>query len=147
MKLFTKEYCESPAKAWGADPDRVIVWHAFSNFYLDTYFDEEDLQSIEDGLASSPFSIAELAHIAFHEVMPVCISNALFFWGGGEWLAFDNDWLIPKCLQLQKNRPFRTTGDPDNIPRYLKLVAPLYTESYFMVHRVARIRKRGEVGQ
>ncbi len=79
----------------GADPERAWVWELFSQVYLDTSHSDKELQDMAKSLAETRFSIAELAHIAFYEVNPVCIWN-VFYW---EWGGFSADWLFPRCLK------------------------------------------------
>ncbi len=84
--------------------ERRPVWSALSNLFLDT-----DVSALREAnarqLAASPYSIAELQRILVHEVYPVCRSN-LFGWPGGEWLAFDEEWLQTRILRRLRS-PFR----------------------------------------
>lgn len=139
--VYPNNWLEDAATKWKVDPDRLIAWHAFSKFYLDTWHDESYLQQVADELADTALSIEELSHIAFFEVMPVCISNILWaWWPGAEWTGFDDDWLIPKCVQCMKNRPFRSSGHRNAPSRYLRMMQPFWLDSYCMVQRVVAIR-------
>lgn len=95
---------ESEAKEFGADLERVQVWAALSEFYLDTSQDVDDLQRIAQILARSPFSLEEMRHIEVYEVSPVCFGNLQAV--AGEWAGFAPDWLIPRCLQKQQRNAF-----------------------------------------
>lgn len=99
---------EEAALKYGADLERVRVWNAFSEFFLDTELDSNDLDRIAEILADSPFSIEELKHIYDKEVSPVCSWNLLLI--AGEWAGFNEDWLIPKCKKQQMKHRF----DPNN---------------------------------
>src|SRR6202042_1223499 len=87
------------------DIERVQVWNAISEFYLDTSQDAKDIERIAQILARSPFSIDELRHIEFCEVEPTCYQN---LWSmAGEWAGFSPDWLIPRCLERQRKNPYK----------------------------------------
>jgi hypothetical protein len=92
---------EEQAEKYGADIERVQVWDALSEFYLDTELNETDLEFIAKRLADSPFSVEELRQIEVLEVAPVCRVN-LWQIPGGIWTGFAADWLIPRCLQRQR---------------------------------------------
>jgi hypothetical protein len=143
--MYPRNLIEQAAQSWKVDPDRLVAWHAFSEFYLDTSHDEVDLYQIAHALAETPFSIEELSHIAFYEVMPVCIGNFAFaWWPGAEWAGFDDDWLILRCSKRMEEAPFHSSGDPTQPSSRLRLLQPLWFDSCSMVYRVARLR-RGEV--
>ncbi len=97
---------EKEAEKYGADVERVQVWDALSEFYLDSYRTKEDVERIAQILARSPFSIDELRHIELFEVDSVCWIN-LQPLVGGEWGGFSPDWLIPKCLEQSRKNPYR----------------------------------------
>ena len=94
------------AEKLGADIERVQVWDAFSELFLDSYRTEEELQHLAEIIADSPFSNDELEHILRQEVAPVCAGN-LFCWPGGEWLMFPPDELIAGCLRRQVKHPYK----------------------------------------
>ncbi len=131
---------EEHAKEYGADPDRVDVWDAFSELFLDTSHTEEELDWIATNIARSPFSFRELGHILFNELGPVCVGNLIAF-PGGEWSGFDPDWLILKCLERQKANPFKETENLDRIPFFYHVLSPPFFEAYMMLYRVKRMRE------
>jgi hypothetical protein len=126
---------ETEAKKFGADLDRVQVWDALSEFYLDTSLDKEDLERIAQILARSPFSLEELRHIELSEVEPVCASNLSLL--PGEWAGFTPDWLIPKCLERQRKTPYQPDSRPPWFYRFLRATWP----SNVPRQRIAEIRK------
>lgn len=131
---------EAQAKKHGANLDRVQVWDAFSELFLDSYRNEAELQWLGEIIADSPFSFEELAHILLFEVTPVCGGN-LFEWPGGEWDLFSPDWLIEECLLRQNKRPFKSCGDPDKVTFLIHLLGFGSTcEAYLLLYRVRRIR-------
>ncbi len=132
-------YFEDQSEKFGADPERVQVWDTLSEFYLDTYHTEEELQCMGERLATTRFSIEEMRHIALFEVTPVCVSN-LFCMPGGEWAGFALDWLIPKCMVQHQKHPFNAHGS-NKPPIGIRLLAPLCKDCYSMIDRIDRIRK------
>ena len=55
--------------------DRLPVWEALSDFFLDTELDEKDYQRISEVLASSPYTILDIEDILRFEIYPVLIWN------------------------------------------------------------------------
>ncbi len=131
---------EENAEKLGADLDRVQVWEAFSELFLDSYRTDEELQWLAEIIASSPFCFQELGHIAFCEVGPPCWPNSIAFLGG-EGMSFGADWLIEKCLKQVKKKPFVLRGDLNKLRLEMHLLSPFFLEAYLMLDRVKRIRK------
>lgn len=79
--------------------ERMPVWDAFSEFFLDTELQEDDYRRIAGVLACSPYSESELWEILRYEVYPPCHLNLLCV--AGEWAMFGEDWLMervaPRC--------------------------------------------------
>jgi hypothetical protein len=69
--------------------ERLPVWEALSEFFLDTELQPEDHQRIARTLAATRFTESEIEEILICEVCPVCKWNA-FYW---EWIGFDPNWL------------------------------------------------------
>lgn len=131
------------AEAHGADPERAWVWENFSQVYLDTEHSDSELQDMAESLAATRFSISELAHIAFHEVNPVCIWN-VFYW---EWGGFSADWLFPRCLKNQQRHPYKESPTPDEIPFLQKALTSFWLEPSQLVDRVKLIRMSNQTVQ
>jgi hypothetical protein len=127
---------EKEAAQYGAALDRVQVWDAFSELFLDSYRTEPELQHLGEIIADSPFSHEELEHILRCEVAPVCAPN-LFCFPGGEWLMFPPDKLIPGCLKHQLANPYQPGARKPLLSFFGWL---LYPESYLLLKRVARTR-------
>jgi hypothetical protein len=127
------------AEKYGADLERVQVWDALSEMFLDSYRTVEELDQLAERIADTPFSFSELGHILFCEVGPVCFSNTLWF-VGGEGVMFGPDWLIPRCLSRQKKSVYSAHAKPDELPVWMHLVSPLYLEAYMLIYRVKRLR-------
>jgi hypothetical protein len=123
----------------GADLDRVRVWDAFSEMFLDSYRNDNELDRLAEIIANSPFSLAELGHILFKEVAPVCFPNLLML--AGEWAGFDHGWLIEKCLARQKKNPFSAKGNPDKLPGYVHFFSPVNRDAYLLLCRVKSLRE------
>ena len=83
--------------------DRLPVWEALSDFFLDTELDETDHQRISEVLASSPYSIQDIEDILRFEVYPVLIWNLRCV--AGEWAGFDRDWLKGQIEPRLGKRP------------------------------------------
>ena len=71
--------------------DRLPVWEALSEFFLDTELDDTDYQRIAEVLVLSTYSIQETEEILRFEVYPVLIWNLRSV--AGEWAGFNRDWL------------------------------------------------------
>ena len=83
--------------------ERLPVWEALSDFFLDTELDEADYRRIADVLASSPYSLSDTEEILRHEVYPVLIWNLRSV--AGEWAGFDRDWLRESIEPRLNKRP------------------------------------------
>jgi hypothetical protein len=82
---------------------RKPVWSAFSEFWLDTELEQDDLQRIASVAKASGYSITELRDIYLYEVAPVVHWNA---WPGaiGEWAGFDDEWLHAEACRRAEHR-------------------------------------------
>lgn len=128
---------EEQANQHGVDINRVQVWVAFSDLFLDTDHTEKELDALAETIADSPFTIEELGHIIVREVGPTCLPN-LWQFPGGEWGHFQPDWLIEKCLKRQKKHPFKSTGNPN---KELSIFATfVFMEASCLLSRTARLR-------
>ena len=91
--------------------NRLPVWEALSDLFLDTELQPTDLEHMGRILAESPYTFDEIETILYSEVYPVCIWNRRSV--AGEWAGFDRSWLqeailrhqeswikIPRCLQM-----------------------------------------------
>lgn len=83
--------------------ERMPVWEALSEFFLDTELQPEDLTWIAKILAGSRYSTHELEEILFYEVYPVCKWNMLSV--AGEWAFFPLDWIKEKMSARYDRRP------------------------------------------
>jgi len=83
--------------------ERLPVWEALSDFFLDTELDDRDYQRISEVLASSPYSMADTEDILRFEVYPVLIWNLRSI--AGEWAGFDRDWLRDQIAPRLNRRP------------------------------------------
>jgi hypothetical protein len=136
----SKVLSEAEASLYNAETSRVQVWDAFSELFLDTSWDEAELDRLAHIIAASPFSFEELGHILTAEVVPVCGSN-LFQWPGGEWSGFAPHWLIPKCREQQNRNPFRSRGHSDRVSMSVHLLALTpASEAYFLLYRSQSLR-------
>lgn len=76
---------------------RLPLWTALSELWLDTELVEADLERIASVLAESPFGIDELRAIHDREVAPAVGANSTI--ASGEWRGFDPAWLAERCAQ------------------------------------------------
>ena len=86
-----------------ATEDRLPVWEAFSEFFLDTELDESHYRRISQTLLSSPYSMEELEEILKFEVYPVLMWNLRSV--AGEWAGFDRNWLLEVLEPKLNKRP------------------------------------------
>src|ERR1700753_3988932 len=71
--------------------ERLPIWEALSDFFLDTELQPSDYERIAGVLASSKYSEAQIEEILIGEVCPACKWNA--FAPAGEWEGFGSAWL------------------------------------------------------
>lgn len=83
---------------------RKLVWTAFSEFWLDTELEDEDLHRIARIAAASGYAVAELRDIYLYEVAPVVGPNLLTV--AGEWVGFDEEWLHTEARKHAEHRSF-----------------------------------------
>jgi hypothetical protein len=76
-------------------PERVRVWSALSELFLDTDVSSE-IEGIAATLTDSPYSERELWEILSDEVAPVVLPN--LFDVAGVWMGFDEEWLTREIL-------------------------------------------------
>ncbi len=71
--------------------ERLPVWVALSEFWLDTRLGDTEFNWIAQQLKASPYSKKQLWRICIYEVAPAVSSN--LFRVAGEWSGFDPEWL------------------------------------------------------
>ena len=76
--------------------ERLPVWEALSDFFLDTELENSDYQRIARVLAASPYSIQDTEDILKYELYPVLIWNLRSV--TGERAEFDIDGTLFRCL-------------------------------------------------
>lgn len=84
--------------------ERMPVWEALSELFLDDELSHEDCQRMASVLARSRYSVEALQEILRYEVYPACALNLSYV--AGTWGAWGEDWIreniAPRCNQ----RPF-----------------------------------------
>ncbi len=80
--------------------NRLPVWVALSELYLDTELSANDFEHLAETLAASPYSAQELRYILLAEVHPVCVRNRLQI--AGVWSGFDPGWLREHILRRRR---------------------------------------------
>ena len=96
---------------------RLPIWEAISEFYLDTELDNSDYDAIYNTLKESGQSLDSLKEIDLFEVFPTLCWN--LFATAGAWSGFDTQWLAKKCSKnyiRKKIVPFRI------VARFLNLL-------------------------
>ena len=89
--------------------ERMPVWEALSEFFLDTELDEADHERIATVLARSEHSIEALEEILNFEVYPACKWNVISL--AGEWDGFGAEWIMEHVAPRKDRRP-RFRGRP-----------------------------------
>lgn len=82
---------------------RLPVWVALSDFFLDTELQEDDYERIAATLAASPYPEQELKDILCFEVYPVCKWNLRIV--AGEWAGFGEEWVRERIAPRYGKRP------------------------------------------
>jgi hypothetical protein len=83
--------------------ERLPVWVALSEFFLDTELQPDDHERIARTLAASPYTESEIEGILIGEVCPILKWNMLPV--AGEWACFDPEMLKKKIGPLLGKRP------------------------------------------
>jgi hypothetical protein len=81
---------------------RLPVWHALSELFLDTEQREQDYRYIADALRSSGYGIGELRTILEEEVAPAFITNLLSV--AGEWAGWSREDVRDIMLRSLRSR-------------------------------------------
>lgn len=71
---------------------RIPIWIALSEFYLDTELEESDFNRIANRIIESPYSFEDVKKKNKYEIFPILQPNLLDV--AGEWAGFDEVWLI-----------------------------------------------------
>jgi hypothetical protein len=88
--------------------ERMPVWEAFAEFFLDQELRPPDEERIARALADSPYSLDQLDDILGAEVAPVCGPNLAS--PAGEWAGFDSEWLRQRLTSRFGRRPTWGSG-------------------------------------
>ena len=83
--------------------ERMPVWEALSEFFLDDEMTAEDYQRVASVLARSRYGEAELHDILRHEVYPACSLNLVCV--AGAWGTFGEDWIRERIAPRYDLRP------------------------------------------
>jgi len=86
-----------------ATDERLPVWEALSEFFLDTELNADNYERIAAQLARSRYSEAELQDILWYEVYPACKWN--MFSMAGEWAGFGEEWIMQNIAPRKDKRP------------------------------------------
>ena len=86
--------------------NRLPVWVAMTDFYLDTELADEAISMIARVCAVSPYSIEELERIMFCEVWPAFVPNLMCV--AGEWAGWPDDYVRERVLECYKPRRYRS---------------------------------------
>jgi hypothetical protein len=81
--------------------ERIPIWLALSEFYLDTGLDDSDLRHIAYTFLESPYSFEEIKAINKYEVFPVLQSN--LYSVAGNWAGFDEIMLADTISTRLRN--------------------------------------------
>lgn len=151
LNRYLKALAELPAQTnicvqaldfLNTDFNRLVAWRIFSNLYGYSGTTPDSLESMAQALAKLPFSISELAHIAYYEVDPAC-SNSFLRRLAGHWKSFTDEWLIPKCKLQMQQTPFIPVGNINSMPYFPgQSAAKTYmNNSRKVISRVVEIRE------
>lgn len=91
--------------------ERLVVWRALSELFLDTELNNRAYQSIALTIQRSKLSINDTEHILWKEVFPALEKNLNNV--AGVWDGWSDDWLLEN-LQI-KEASGKTSGSRANI--------------------------------
>lgn len=104
---------------------RLPVWEALSEFWLDGWLDDSDFQRISKQLLDSPYSKNQLQSICIYEVAPAVSMNLYSI--AGVWGGFEPNLLCKRIIQRSKNPTDHLT--PSLWKRFRGLSHKSYLES------------------
>ena len=74
------------------DARRLKIWHALSEFFLDTEIDDETFDYIARVVVETGYSPGEMHEILWGEVFPVLEGNLRSI--AGVWAGWSDEWLL-----------------------------------------------------
>lgn len=74
------------------DANRLKIWQALSEFFLDTELDDKTFDYIARVIVDTGYSRAKTENILWGEVYPVLEANLRSI--AGEWAGWSDDWLL-----------------------------------------------------
>jgi hypothetical protein len=83
--------------------ERMPVWSALSELFLDTELQPDDIDRISNRLAESPFATERIEEILRFEVTPPLKWNMMVV--AGEWALFDKDLLRERISPRIDRKP------------------------------------------
>jgi hypothetical protein len=83
--------------------ERMPVWDALSELFLDDELSQEDCRRMASVLARSRYSVEALQEILRHEVYPACSLNLISV--AGAWGAWGEDWIRERIAPRYNQRP------------------------------------------
>jgi hypothetical protein len=84
---------------------RLKVWSALSNLFLDNELQETDREFICNQLAQTSYTLSEIERILWNELYPILKYNLISV--AGEWAGFDEEWLLANIkINNFDKRPF-----------------------------------------
>ena len=89
--------------AMSQPPEKIDLWHAMSDLYLDEEMTTGGYLHIADRLASSSMSLDELDAVLFNEVHPVLCWNLKAV--AGHWGDFGKEWVAEQITKELKSIP------------------------------------------
>jgi hypothetical protein len=84
--------------------ERMPVWSALSELFLDTELQPQDIERIVKQLADSPYTTPKIEEILRFEVTPPLKWNMMVV--AGEWAGFDEDFLRERISPRIDRKPF-----------------------------------------
>lgn len=84
--------------------ERMPVWEALSELFLDDELSQEDCQRMASVLARTRYSVEALQEILRHEVYPACSMNLMCV--AGAWGAWGEAWIRERIAPRYNQRPF-----------------------------------------
>ena len=85
--------------------ERLVVWRALAELFLDDDLGEADADRIARQLATSGHSLEELDEILLFEVYPSCRWNLRAV--AGAWGDWGDEWIMEHIAPLKNQRPHR----------------------------------------
>jgi len=111
-----------------ADPNRLKIWQALSELFLDTEVEDATFARIARVVLETGYSAQEVRNILWNEVFPVLEANLRSM--AGEWAGWPDEWLLEHLCVCERPINRRRGAIAAEIRRCWEQVAKMLPPEY-----------------